>query len=149
MDPGGATYPTWLRPTTSTMCTASAPASVASSKGRLVLPRTGAVKASLRLPEPSGNENCMGGGDPAPPSVHMGTSPCPASALGIDGTCQRDRVFFPLSEVASRPREGQAVRPTPSPQRVLNEGRGVKESCAGIWESGEQNQCCIMHQSHQ
>ena len=38
MDPGDTRYPVWLRPTTSTRCTASWPTSVTSSRGRALLP---------------------------------------------------------------------------------------------------------------
>jgi hypothetical protein len=52
MDPGGAKYPAWVRPSMSTRCTASWPASVTSNKGwPPLLPLVVVVAAAVMVVE--------------------------------------------------------------------------------------------------
>ncbi len=150
MVPGGARYPAWARPTTSTRCTASAPASATSSRGqaRLLLPaRMGGANAR-ELPS-SLNINGKGATEPVPPRVHTSLSPppppppadaprapapadgpappdAPPPPLALPGKPHTDRVSSLLSEVTSRPRAGQTARLHPCPHGVSRAGSGTR-----------------------
>jgi hypothetical protein len=106
-------------------CTASLPASVTRRRREVA----GPVKViQPELPWPLQSLNCMGAGEEAPPRVHTRAKPV-SDTEGALILCGRENTLNMLLlslEVTSRPRVGQAAKPTPRPHMVLRDGTGTR-----------------------
>ncbi len=79
---------------------------------------------------------------PPPPPANAPPPPAPTDAPAPPpGRAHTEKLSFSMSEVTSRPREGDAARPNPGPQLALRAGRGT-------WSSSGKRELCAKSGRH-